>query len=100
MFKNFLRDSIGFSFANIFIKSINIILIPIYVRFLSFEDYGIFELVTTSTIIFVAVVSLEVTQSILRFVSDSKSSPSLQIKYIKTGIHIIILSSALFLLIA
>ena len=100
MFKNFLRDSIGFSFANIFIKSINIILIPIYVRFLSFEDYGIFELVTTLTIIFVAVVSLEVTQSILRFVSDSKSSPSLQIKYIKTGIHIIILSSALFLLIA
>lgn len=100
MFKNFLRDSIGFSFANILIKSINIILIPIYVRFLSFEDYGIFELVTTLTIIFVALVSLEVTQSILRFVSDSESSPSLQIKYIKTGIDIIILSSAFFLLIA
>ena len=53
MFKNFVRDSIGFSLANIAIKALNIILIPIYVRYLSFEEYGIFELVTTLVIIFV-----------------------------------------------
>ena len=41
MFKNFVRDSIGFSLANIAIKALNIILIPIYVRYLSFEEYGI-----------------------------------------------------------
>ena len=70
MFKNFLRDSVGFSLANIAIKALNIILIPIYVRYLSFEDYGVFELITTLVIIFVVVISLELTQSIIRFVPD------------------------------
>ena len=68
MFKNFLRDSVGFSLANIAIKALNIILIPIYVRYLSFEDYGVFELITTLVIIFVVVISLELTQSIIRSV--------------------------------
>lgn len=97
MFKNFLRDSIGFTFANIFIKALNLILIPVYVRFLSYEDYGIFELVTTLTIIFVAVVSLEVTQSILRFVADQSSSKEIQSQFIKNGLHVIFISSIIFI---
>ena len=82
MFKNFLRDSVGFSLANIAIKALNIILIPIYVRYLSFEDYGVFELITTLVIIFVVVISLELTQSIIRFVPDSLNDKTLQKKYI------------------
>ena len=78
MFKNFLRDSVGFSLANIAIKALNIILIPIYVRYLSFEDYGVFELITTLVIIFVVVISLELTQSIIRFVPDSLNDKTLQ----------------------
>ena len=82
MFKNFLRDSVGFSLANIAIKDLNIILILIYVRYLSFEDYGVFELITTLVIIFVVVISLELTQSIIRFVPDSLNDKTLQKKYI------------------
>ena len=93
MFKNFVRDSIGFSLANIAIKALNIILIPIYVRYLSFEEYGIFELVTTLVIIFVVVVSLELTQAIIRFVPDSLDDKSLQNKYISSGFQIILFSS-------
>ena len=78
MFKNFLRDSVGFSLANIAIKALNIILIPIYVRYLSFEDYGVFELITTLVIIFVVVISLELTQSIIRFVPDSLNDKTLR----------------------
>ena len=91
MFKNFLRDSVGFSLANIAIKALNIILIPIYVRYLSFEDYGVFELITTLVIIFVVVISLELTQSIIRFVPDSLNDKTLQKKYINSGFQIIIL---------
>tara|TARA_B100001057_G_scaffold264305_1_gene264436 strand:+ start:17532 stop:18833 length:1302 start_codon:yes stop_codon:yes gene_type:complete len=97
MFKNFLRDSIGFSLANIAIKALNIILIPIYVRYLSFEEYGIFELVTTLVIIFVVVVSLELTQAIIRFVPDSLDDKSLQNKYISSGFQIILFSSIIFI---
>ena len=97
MFKNFFRDSIGFTFANIFIKALNLLLIPLYVRFLSYEDYGVFELVSTLTIIFVVVVSLELTQAILRFVSDQSSSAELQSEYIKNGLHVIFISSIVFI---
>ena len=97
MFKNFLRDSVGFTFANILIKALNLILIPIYVRLLSFEEYGIFELITTLTIIFVVVISLEVTQSILRFVADSSTNKNLQDKYIETGLSVIFISSCAFI---
>lgn len=98
MFKNFLRDSINFSFANIFIKALNIILIPIYVRLLTFEDYGIFELLTTLTIILVVVISLEVNQSILRFVADTSDNSCDNNAYIRTGLHIILVSSVIFIL--
>ena len=91
MFKNFLRDSVGFSLANIAIKALNIILIPIYVRYLSFEDYGVFELITTLVIIFVVVISLELTQSIIRFVPDS-----LMTKHYRKNILIVVFQIILF----
>ena len=98
MFKNFLKDSLNFSFANIFIKGLNIILIPIYVRLLSFEDYGVLELITTLTIIFVVVVSLELTQPILRFVADSSDNEYEQAKYFNAGLQIIFFTSLIFIL--
>ena len=100
MFKNFLRDSVGFSLANIAIKALNIILIPIYVRYLSFEDYGVFELITTLVIIFVVVISLELTQSIIRFVPDSLNDKTLQKKYINSGFQIILFSSIAFIVLS
>ncbi len=99
MFKNFLKDSLNFSFANIFIKALNIILIPIYVRLLSFEDYGVLELITTLTIIFVVVVSLELTQPILRFVADSSENEYDQAKYFNTGLQIIFITSLIFIVV-
>jgi O-antigen/teichoic acid export membrane protein len=96
MFKNFFRDSVGFTVANICVKALNIILVPIYIRYLSFDDYGAFELITTLTVIFVVVVTLELTQSIIRFVPDNESNEILQRSYISSAVHTILFSCLIF----
>ncbi|RPG49572.1 MAG: hypothetical protein CBC64_005340 [Gammaproteobacteria bacterium TMED104] len=98
MFKNFFRDSVGFTVANICVKALNIILVPIYIRYLSFDDYGAFELITTLTVIFVVVVTLELTQSIVRFVPDNESNEILQRSYISSAVHTILFSCLIFVL--
>jgi O-antigen/teichoic acid export membrane protein len=98
MFKNFLRDSASFTAANILVKALNIILIPIYVRYLSFDDFGVFELVTTLTVIFVVVVTLELTQSIIRFVPDNENNELLQRSYLSSAFLTIFFSGLIFVL--
>ena len=66
MIKRFFKDSLLYSFANLLTKGIGFILLPIYTRIISKEEYGLFDYITAIGLILGVIVSLEITQSIFR----------------------------------
>ena len=67
MFKNFLKQSVVYSISNIAVKASGIILLPIYTKYFTVEEFGRLGLILAIIIILTQVVVLGQGQSILRF---------------------------------
>lgn len=85
MIKAFFKDSLLYTFANLFTRGIGFILLPIYTRIISKEEYGLFDYLTTVGALLGVVVTLEVTQAIFRFIPEYKDTLQKQIKLASTG---------------
>lgn len=85
MIKAFFKDSLLYTFANLFTRGIGFILLPIYTRIISKQEYGLFDYLTTVGLLLGVVVTLEITQAIYRFIPEYKEEPLKQIKLASTG---------------
>ncbi|MBD9484617.1 oligosaccharide flippase family protein [Pseudomonas sp. PDM14] len=85
MLRQFLRHSALYSVGNILTKGVSFLLIPIYLSFLSKEEYGVFEYVLSVGAIVAVVVTFEVSQGVMRFVSEYQGQRVLQSSYIATA---------------
>jgi O-antigen/teichoic acid export membrane protein len=85
MIKAFFKDSLLYTFANLFTRGIGFVLLPIYTRVISKQEYGLFDYLTTIGFLLGVVVTLEVTQAIYRFIPEYKETPLKQIKLASTG---------------
>lgn len=66
-FKNFLKHSFVYSISNVAVKASGIILLPIYTKYFTVEEFGRLGLILAIIIILTQVVMLGQGQSILRF---------------------------------
>jgi len=85
MIKAFFKDSLLYTFANLFTRGIGFVLLPIYTRIISKQEYGLFDYLTTVGLLLGVVVTLEITQAIYRFIPEYKKDPLKQIKLASTG---------------
>lgn len=85
MIKAFFKDSLLYTFANLFTRGIGFVLLPIYTRVISKHEYGLFDYLTTIGFLLGVIVTLEVTQAIYRFIPEYKETPLKQIKLASTG---------------
>ncbi|MGI2143094.1 oligosaccharide flippase family protein [Shewanella frigidimarina] len=85
MIKAFFKDSLLYTLANLFTRGIGFVLLPIYTRVISKQEYGLFDYLTTIGFLLGVVVTLEVTQAIYRFIPEYKETPLKQIKLASTG---------------
>lgn len=85
MIKALFKDSLLYTFANLFTRGIGFILLPIYTRVISKQEYGLFDYLTTIGLLLGVVVTLEITQAIYRFIPEYKEDPLKQIKLASTG---------------
>jgi O-antigen/teichoic acid export membrane protein len=85
MIKAFIKDSLLYTLANLFTRGIGFILLPIYTRIISKQEYGLFDYLTTIGLLLGVVVTLEVTQAIFRFIPEYKEEHHKQIKLASTG---------------
>lgn len=85
MLKQFLKHSIVYSFGNVMTKGVGFLLVPVYLRFLSQEEYGVFDYVVSIGAIVVVVVTLEISQGVMRFVSEHQDQEALQNSYVATA---------------
>lgn len=67
MIKNVVRDSAIYGVASIFSRGLAFLILPIYTRVLSPEDFGAFDMVTTFGALANLVVALEVSQGLARY---------------------------------
>lgn len=86
MIKKFFQDSFFYTLANLFTKGIGFIMLPIYLLFLTKEDYGVFDYIFTVGTFLAVIVSLEIHQALMRFLSENLADKSKQIKIISTTV--------------
>lgn len=73
MVKDFLKSSAIYTIATIVTRSISILLIPIYTRYLSVYEYGMIDYFMILGSIINIIVSLEIYQAVLRYYQDSNN---------------------------
>lgn len=86
MIKAFLKDSLLYTFANLFTRGIGFILLPIYTRIITKYEYGLFDYLTTLGLLLGVVVTLEVTQAIYRYMPEYKGNETKQVTIASTGL--------------
>jgi len=74
MLRRFLRDSAIYGLAGILVRSVSLLLVPVYTRILSPTDYGIVDLVTVFTAFVGVTVALEIAQALARFLPDADTA--------------------------
>jgi O-antigen/teichoic acid export membrane protein len=71
MIKSFLKNSLIYTIGTILTRGISIILVPIYTRYLSPDEYGIIDLFMILTSIVSLTIALEIHQAVVRFYQDT-----------------------------
>ncbi len=96
MINKFLKDSAVYTIASFISRGISLLLLPFYVRFLTKEEYGLFDLILLSANFINLSFSLEITQAIGRFLPTFRLENA-KIGLISTAFLAILLSYSLFL---
>lgn len=94
MLRQFIRDIGVYGFSGMLVRMISFLLIPLYVRVLSTEDYGIIDLVTLIGTLSGVMLSLELYQSVARYFTQSDANGRKE--YASTGLMFYLYSYILF----
>lgn len=100
MIKRFLNDSLLYVVAGVFTKGIAFFMLPLYVAYLSKEEYGIFDYILTIGSFLGVCIALEISQSVIRFSSEHNKDQEKQFKYISNGLWFTLISYSIFILIS
>jgi len=71
--KKLLNNSLLLLFGTVITKGLNFIMAPLFTRWLSQENYGMFDLLTTYATLLLPVLAVGIHHAIFRFLLDSKS---------------------------
>ncbi len=86
MLKSFFKDSFLYSLATLFTKGLGFIMLPIYTRYLSQAEYGVFDYLVSIGSIVSIIATLEITQGIMRYVSEGQQDKNVLKAYVSTSV--------------
>lgn len=78
MIKAFFKDSALYIGVGLISKTASLLVVPIYTRLLSPSDYGMYDMLTIIINLANIIVTLEITQGVARFCTDSTSKPDVE----------------------
>ena len=94
--KYLLKNTLIFTIGNIGSKLITFFLIPLYTGVLSTAEYGITDLINTISVVLVPLITLNISEAVMRFALDKDADCD---KIMSTGITILIFGAIIGLLI-
>ena len=98
MLQKFFRDSFVYTFAGFFTKGLGFLMLPVYLSYLDKVEYGIFDYLTTVGSILSVIVSLEVSQAVLRFSSELNNNIDEKAEYVSSGVIFTVSTYALLVI--
>lgn len=87
------KNTFLFTISNFGSKLLVVLLVPLYTRILSTADYGIVDLITTTSSLLIYVFTINIQDAVLRFAIDVKKDKE---KYLSYGIFVLLIGSGLF----
>lgn len=88
-----LKNTLLFTISSFGSKLITFLLVPLYTNILSTNDYGIADMVTTSTTLLIYVFTINIADSVLRFAIERKERQDEILSY---GVKVFFIGSAVF----
>lgn len=73
MFKRLISDSLFYTFANALSRVLGLLLLPLYTRYFSPDDYGVLSLFTIFGVLVTQIISMQMDQALGRYYSEYKS---------------------------
>ncbi len=99
MLASFFKDSAIYGLIKAITSSSHLLLLPIYTRVLSSEEYGVLDFMTITANLLYIMVSLEIAQGFARFFSDAETDKD-KILYASTTLWFSLGAYSLFLIVA
>jgi len=97
LIKEFIQNSFIYSLGNILTRGIGIVLIPLYTRYLSPEEYGIIDTFMIFGSIISLTIALEIHQAVVRFYQDEEDAKH-RMEYVSTAFIFTVFVYGLFFL--
>lgn len=94
-FNNILKSSIMYLIGNVSSKFIIFLLLPLYTKYLTPEQYGLYDLEITYLTLMLSVLFLEIWSPVLRYIYDCKDICN-KYNVVKNGLFVFALSAILF----
>jgi len=95
----FFRNSAVYGIAGILSRGINVILVPIYTRYLSPHDYGALDILIVFATLANYVVAMEISQGVARFYSEAKDKKN-KAEFASTALWFAALAYTIFVIIS
>ena len=100
MLASFFKDGAVYGLIKVVTSSSALLLLPLYTRTLTLEEYGTLDFLTISANLLYIIISLEIAQGFARCFCDSASSAEDKIRYASTTLWFTLTVYSLFLVIA
>lgn len=92
MLRDLIKEGGLYTLANLLTKGISLLLIPFYTTYFTPFDYGIIGILSVFGVIFTVIFSLQLNQSLARYVGDESLDEELRIKYASSAINFVIIT--------
>ncbi|MDP4178304.1 MAG: polysaccharide biosynthesis C-terminal domain-containing protein [Bacillota bacterium] len=96
--KTLVKNTLIFAIGNFGSKVLTFLLLPFYTYYLSTKEYGYFDLITTTSLLIVPIVTFEIYDGVYRYLLDSKSDEDRD-NFISNSVFITIRNLVVFSLI-
>jgi len=97
LLKRLIKDSAVYGIASVLARGVGVLLIPLYTRVLDPADFGISDIIITTIALSSIVLTLEISQGVMRFFPDSKD-PEEQNSFASSSLWFIVAGHILFIL--
>ncbi|UZW14977.1 oligosaccharide flippase family protein [Clostridium pasteurianum] len=75
--KTLIKNTIIYAIGNFGSKILSFLLVPLYTYYLSTNDYGYFDLITTTIMLLIPIITFQIYDGLYRYLLDSKSNKEL-----------------------
>lgn len=94
--KKLIKDTFIYAFGNLFSKLIGFVLLPLYTKYLTVSDYGLWDIVTTTIMLLIPIIIFELNEGVYRYLVEENDIEKKKI-VISTSMCLIIRNVIVFI---